>query len=319
MKRSILGIILIAVGLVSLVYLLYSGGDSLFNRLFSLKELKLEETADTSSIRRIHIQSGSTNVSVVRGKTASAVIRLQGKGSQSVVDGMSLDVTNEGDALRIHANGSKERWFIPGWKFVKLTVELPDKMWDNVTLEASSGNIELADLSSDQIAIDGKSGNLSAIRMRAGELAAELRSGNMDLRQIESGTIDLKLSSGNIELAKFKAEQLNFETSSGNAKLIDGHAKLIGKATSGNINLEASSLQHDADLQTQSGNIRINLDKTPASLAIDYRASSGNGKIGMDGFVYNVKSHDRDVIKGSFGKGEVKLNVRTASGNFSLN
>lgn len=131
-------------------------------------------------------------------------------------------------------------------------------------------------------------------------------------------TVDVETGSGNITIDGLETDSLAFDAGSGNVKLIDGQAEIKGKVGSGNILVETRELLHDADLKTGSGNVTVKLAERPESLHVDYRGGSGQGRIQWDGFVYELESDERDVVKGSFGSGEVQLYVRTGSGNFTL-
>jgi lia operon protein LiaG len=77
-------------------------------------------------------------------------------------------------------------------------------------------------------------------------------------------------------------------------------------------------LLHDADLSTSSGDVKINLEREPKSLTVDYRGDSGVGKIKWDGFQATETEEDDKIIKGTFGSGETMLKVSTGSGDFTL-
>lgn len=54
---------------------------------------------------------------------------------------------------------------------------------------------------------------------------------------------------------------------------------LQGKTGSGNIVVKADNFQYSADLETGSGDVIVNVAKKPNSLAVDFQAGSGEGKI----------------------------------------
>ena len=313
MKRSTLGYLLVLIGLIAIIYMAGANGKNLFDGALSavFKKVNIEQAVDVSAVNKVVIETGSINVHVQQGSGSQAVVHLQGHSGRSFDD---IGIKVNGDTLEIKPNWKKR--FILSFSNVKLNVQLPEKLWDELEVETGSGNIVIDNINSDEIELDASSGNITASKLKANDLSVKASSGQLKLSQLESGSASLKTSSGNIRLEDYMFDKLSANASSGNIKLIDGQAELDGKTSSGNISVDSAELMHDMTLQASSGNIEVIVDQTPQSLAVDYRGGSGRGRIQKDGFVYEDDDHDR--IVGTFGNGEVKLKARTSSGNFTL-
>lgn len=301
MKRnSTANIVLVAI-LVCVVWAAWKSGIGFAHNWFSFASNKIDivQTLEADRLDRIVVEAGSTDVNIVRGRSDQIEVRLHGKTSASYKDKIELLAEAKGDTAMLEAK-KPEDWR-PGFRVQNLvmTVELPEKQWNEIRVDASSGNIALSELVSDSIRV-------------------EVGSGNLKLADSEAGEISLKTGSGNVSASGFQAETLAFAVRSGNVELKDGEAELKGETGSGNIRVEFAQLVRDAELATGSGNVAIRLDREPKSLSVDYRGKSGNGKIGWKGFDFREKDEDGSTIKGAFGGGGTKLKVTTGSGNFTL-
>lgn len=299
-KTAWLGAVLIAIGIFGLISV--SGQkDGFWNDWFSFgaDNIHIEKRLDAADVRNVFIQTGSANIEVVAGNSDQIVVRLDGRVSSRMADRIDIKVKPGRDKLELgieRPDHSGLGWF----QFrASLTVELPKKEWDSIEVKVGSGNAKVEDIAG------------MDIRVGAG-------SGNIRLTEAKADKIDVHTGSGNITAEEFEAEQLQFQTGSGNVKLTDGWANLKGQTGSGNIKVELDELTHDAELRAGSGNVTVNLNNAPESLAIDYHANSGNGRIKWDGVKYDEKSERGNLLRGKIGNGETKLAVRTGSGNFTL-
>lgn len=319
-RSKFIGFLLIIIGIISL-FLVFNSGDKIsFNNLWSAfaKKVDYEKTVDIQNIDNLQIQTGSMNIRVVKGQDEQALVRLHGSVSRNLAKDTDLQVEQSGNTLTIRANESHGFWFGFNFSNLAMTVELPEKQWDQIKVKANSGNIRLNELFADSVAVEASSGNVAIEQMKGNKIYVKANSGNLKLKDITGEAVELKTSSGNISMDGFDSPDVTFNANSGNVSLTGGRAAFQGKTTSGNIKLKVDELLPHSDLQANSGNVTVSLNKRPSSLAVDYRGGSGRGRIERDGFTYEYKADDRDNIKGAFGSGEVKLAVQTGSGNFTL-
>ncbi|GAA3408142.1 DUF4097 domain-containing protein [Paenibacillus hodogayensis] len=266
---------------------------------FGTKPVEIAESFDAGKVSRIAVETDSKSVRIVRGNSDKIEVRLQGRATPNVADQYSLKSHMDKDTLRIGIESASG--FSLGFRVdaVKMTVELPDKQWNELKAKTASGNITVD-------------------RIDASTLEAATSSGNIELADSKASAITLQTKSGNVQANGFRAETLNARTGSGNIKLENGEAKLKADTSSGNIRVRFAERPHDAELNAVSGNVTVSLDREPASLAVDYRGGSGHGAIDWKGFQYEEQNEDRNRIAGSFGSGETLLKVSTRSGNFKL-
>lgn len=298
-KNGLLGIVLIVLGIGLGVSALGSGKVFAWNLPFTeTKEVNLEKSFDASSINEVVIDVASTDVHVVRGSSENIEVRLQGQASPQIADQYRLTSDNSGSRLLI---GLEEQRGFRMFRYdsVDMTVELPEKQWDELKVRVGSGDITVEK-------VEGSTIDLST------------SSGDVNLEEGNASDIVLNTNSGDIQAEYFKADTLKFHSDSGDVSLKQGEAILKGDAESGDIHIEFAELLHDADVSASSGDVKIQLEQEPKSLAVDYRGGSGEGHVRWDGFKETERTEDGRVLKGMFGSGDTKLKVSAGSGDFTL-
>jgi len=258
------------------------------------------EQAGAESVHSILIDVKRANVTVVRGVGDTIGVRLTGKLGKVWNGEIGITTQRLGEELEIGIRQERGLIRFLDWGQLHLEVALPAKIWSTVRINTGSGNVRARDLKADTVYLATGSGNLRAADIVAGRL------------------LDMNVGSGNIDAEWFDAGKTCIRTGSGNLRLIEGMTTLIAETGSGNIEAEELSIEGDTELHTGSGNIFVRLAPEPVSLTLDYESGSGNGHVARAGFVSQERGRGRSAIHGKFGDGEVRLRVRTGSGNFEL-
>jgi lia operon protein LiaG len=179
-----------------------------------------------------------------------------------------------------------------------LVIQVPEKEYESMILTSSSGDIRIKDVKAVEMETEISSGDIIVEGVTvASAYKLETSSGDIRVKDTKADTFDLHASSGDIILENLEGN-INVETSSGDIEIEN-------KAVNGNILAEASS-----------GDVSITNQETPKSLSIDFKGSSGDGTVNLEGVSYEEKSED--TIIGKIGNGEYELKVRTTSGDFQL-
>ena len=203
-----------------------------------------EKTVEASSIKSIHAETDTFNMTFVRGSSEDIQIRLEGSASAKNINNIIFKAEQKGDTLYITGNTKKQ--FMIGISIInlKMTVELPEKLWESFDIETDTGNISVD--------------------------------------QLKTEKIKVKSDTGNVKINDYTVEQFVFETDTGNVTLTDGNGSLKGKTDTGNIRIESEQLLSDITLQSDTGNISINVDKQPQSATIRIKNEVGNNKVEWD-------------------------------------
>lgn len=218
-----------------------------------------EKNVDASAIRTIHMETDTFNVSVVRGTTDDIQLRLEGNASKQNVNKIVLNAEPEGDTLYI--DGSVKNHFFVGFSIInlKLTVELPEKLWESVDIETDTGNIVIDQLKADEIIVKSDTGNVT-LTDGAGRLNGETDTGNIRVESEEiRNDISLKSDTGNVTINVDKQPQsaaIRIQKDIGNSKVDwdgftdrnDSKNVVDGRIGSGEIQI---------DIHSEVGNVKL--------------------------------------------------------------
>lgn len=269
--------------------------------VFSLemKDILQEEEVKGTEIQQIEVGTSSTNIKMVPSKGDSIKVKLTGKVSERLKDKYKLVVTEEGDKVNIDVK-NQDLYFYVGFSFIELNleIEVPEKEYQSLVVESSSGDIDISQLNVE-------------------EFSTEASSGDITIDQISVSTNNkMEASSGTIHVKNSSASVFNLGASSGDIILqnVDGHVE--AETSSGSIELNNKQVTGNINALASSGDVIVQFDESPRSLAVDFRGSSGEGVIELEGFSYEDKSEN--IINGKIGSGEYELKVRTSSGDFQL-
>lgn len=311
--RSLIGIIIVAVGIFITIYSI----NDMRDQDHEGDPAKPSYTA--TEIKELTIRSSSVNVVVEPNELDQIQLKLSSRLSKEMELSKYVYVTenNEHLALNVYGPNHMIASIINGG--MKLTLSIPVHMLEELNATTSSGNISLDTLAIPSIQANASSGNIHANQIEATSFSSKSNSGNISLEKVFSDEITITATSGNTKLDTFEAQTIKASTSSGNMKLEDGSAAIDATTSSGNMNLHLDQLLKDSKLQSSSGNINLTLEKQPTSLFVSHRKSSGNTVIKKADFTYSSDPSAKRVVEGSFGSGELKLEVKTSSGNFVLN
>ncbi|TLS37964.1 DUF4097 family beta strand repeat-containing protein [Pseudalkalibacillus caeni] len=248
---------------------------------FSFKTVKIndQKTVKASGIDSIEVDTSSIDVNIVPTKGKDIRIELDGKVSEKLKDKIRLRVHENGDTIKIDIEERNSFKFGVTIKSLDLTVQVPEKRFENITVDTSSGDIEVED--------------------------------------VEADGFHFSASSGDVTASNLKAASISIDTSSGDMVLNDLQGSLQGEASSGRIMLDTKKITDDIEFNTSSGNVEIESAVQPDALILEFDGSSGEGNVDLKGMDYKVK--EEHEIRGSIGKNGPKLIVNTSSGDFDLN
>ncbi|GIP35177.1 DUF4097 family beta strand repeat-containing protein [Paenibacillus sp. J2TS4] len=266
--------IVFALGLAGMVIMWMSGRVELF---ITVDEKK---TVDASSVSSIEVDSDSINVKFVPGDGNEVELHLFGEYiDRKFKDKFRLSTSASGNKLKVKAEATK-KWgiLIMGKSSPTLTIKVPEKLYEDVNIQLSSGNVEVDSLQANRLAIQTSSGN-----MRVNQFAGQ----RMKLRG-KSGTISIQEAQGEIDAA----------------------------LTSGNVKITNAALSDNITVETTSGDIQLNAHELPPSFKVDMRAGSGDVSAKVPNLTFQEKTENR--ILGEVGQGGPLLKLQATSGNVRI-
>ncbi len=296
MKKIVIGALMVlAFGIVGAI------ATASFTNVFTMQTVGYhdEKEVNGKDIQNIEINGSSTDIIVVPTKSNEIKVVLDGQMSESMKDKYKLTIDQSGDTLKVTAESNM--FFHIGMAITDLVleIEVPQKVYDSISVSASSGTIDIQDLQVKDFSTDVSSGDIFVEDVKV------------------EGQFEGESSSGTLRISNTNAINYELEASSGDIIMENAVGDITADTSSGTITIDNQEVAGDILAEASSGDVMISFQKAPTSLAIDFEGSSGDGVVNIDGVNYEEKSEE--LIKGSIGDGEYKLFVRTSSGDFELN
>jgi lia operon protein LiaG len=318
-KGALLGLALIAIGIIALVF--NSTNQPVFN-FFSGSTENINETqvVDGEKITSIDISASSAGVYLIPTDRDEITIELTGSVSSKLRNSFSLDVDTNRDKLTVNVKRKSEtikNIFGVVTINTKLEVYIPEKVYDSISIQTSSGKVSIGDLDAKSFAVNSSSGsiNLSDI-IAEKDITVQSSSGRIAVSNSQTKSVSASASSGSITLDSVVAETMNVAASSGRIELIESVGAITAAASSGSINIDQKQLAGNINVSTSSGRVAINIPDIPSAI-VDFKGSSGKGTVNLTGLVFEEKSNNE--VYGKVGSGDYEIKVRTSSGSFNLN
>ena len=192
---------------------------------------------------------------------------------------------------------------------------------------------------SGQVTVDGVKGPVTAdtgsggvtINNVGGEVRAHTGSGGIDLDNIQgmtraetgsgsiramkiAGAFEGHTGSGHVTLSQAAQGDVHVETGSGSVELDNVRGALRAETGSGNISA-AGEATGSWYVQTGSGSVSLRL---PPQAGFDLYAHTGSGSITTDRAITMQGSFNKHELRGKVGGGGVSLELRTGSGNITV-
>ncbi|MBM7586113.1 DUF4097 and DUF4098 domain-containing protein YvlB [Bacillus pakistanensis] len=294
-KVFLVALLILGIGTVGVLAVTF------FQSSFSKVDIHKEERVESSKVEDIEINTSSADVEIVPSEGNEVVILLDGKINKDLEDKYEFQVYHSGNKLNIdylideNTIGIK----LGSVQDTKLQVKVPSKVLNHLQVTTSSGDISMDDLKANQIIVKSTSGDQSIIGTETQEhIALSSTSGKIKTRENSMNTADFITTSGNIDVNDLSSKNAVYETSSGD------------------IVFNGEQLKSDMEFTTSSGDVAIKFSQTPKSVKVDFKGSSGEPDISVDGLLFEDKSENSAV--GVKGNGDYEIKVRTSSGDLTL-
>lgn len=235
----------------------------------------VERSLDAGNVSHISIQTKSSNIQYKLGTSDHIQVQLKGTfdGSEEEQEQLLVTEMNQ-DQLAIKVDPVNGK--IYSNISLSLEVEVPAKVYEELKIEASSGNITTGEIEAGQLSVEASSGNISVGGYAGKEYKVEASSGNITLGKM-AGKGSVEASSGNVDvaIAPFQ-ESVRVHTSSGNATIRvqpDAVFRIIG-----DTKLDRADLKIPVTLEHKEGkrNFEASVNQaTSESPVLDVTTSSG--------------------------------------------
>lgn len=283
-----------------------------------VKDVYQEEKVSVDQIEQIEISSSFIDMEVTQTEQEEIQLVLTGKVSSTLEEDVKIHSKQSGSILIIEAKVNDKKW-MTGFKRISLTlqVQLPMKFNKDIVMKGTSGEISLEKVQLNSVQLQASSGDIHVkdVNVR-NSLKTKVSSGDVNISNAKAHLISHQSSSGDVEVKQSMATVIRTESTSGDVSIQECSGKMDLKSTSGNLEIDLSQLMDDMQLASTSGDIKIDLQHTPNDVLVEFKSSSGDGRVRIPEIYFEVKKDNQ--IHAFKGVKEPKIVARTSSGDFTL-
>lgn len=175
----IFGLLLFLVGIGCGAYFVNKLG--VFN-LIETVPIDQKKNVKADSIQRLNVKSETIDVRVLPGAGDEIAVQLHGETSKNYnLDNYILKVEPNGDVLKVEV-AEKGSWKFGFFNFKNITLDvtLPNKLWKDLQIKSTTGDIEVKEMLADRILLETETGDVD-VAQGAGAISIGTSTGDVNL------------------------------------------------------------------------------------------------------------------------------------------
>lgn len=241
----------LVIGLIGVFYFGYVKSDPAF-------AVNNTKSIQANGINKISLESRSSSVHFYPSSNNELTVHLKGNSSRK---DMVFSLTKSDDTAVIDI-GPKEdqRIHLSLFSFLnnnlEADVEVPQKMYSEITGHSKAGSIEIEQLSAGRFDLDSSAGSINGDDL-TGDVSAHSSAGSIKLNNM-NGKLDLTSSAGSVEV-------------------------------------QLKAITHDITARSSAGSVKIVTAQQPDSLKLSLQTSAGSVNLNLANVTYSTKENDRAI------------------------
>lgn len=215
------------------------------------KGITIDQNYDGSSVKNIDLEYGYGDLTV--DKSSDGNIYVKG---ENVPDYYTIGLNGNTFEIKSRKNHFN-LWDIGTWGFglwnnndVSLTVYLPKKIYDEVSIDSGAGEVILNGLSCNEFDIDSGAGDCTVTSMSCNDFSVDLGAGDCDIiSSTIEGIVEADAGAGNLTMQNCSAGGLDIDLGAGDFEFYG--------SVNGNINIDSGAGDCTIDLYGDESDYRF--------------------------------------------------------------
>ena len=245
-----------------------------------------------------------------------------------------VEFSQKGDDVFIIAHEFKgNRYGFISFQYLKYNYKIFAPSYVNLEIKSDDGDVEISNIKGD-IKFRSNDGSLYMWEINNQITNIRVQDGDIKIEK-HSGDINIEADDGEVEIENLISKQVEISVEDGKVKVRNSQADFYVDSDDGNISMLNIS-GNDLDVRSKDGNIDILFN---GIAPIDLYVSTDDGSVDIElknevSATFNIETDDGRIrfnsddsnitresdhfIKGEFGNGDGKINIRTNDGPVSL-
>ncbi len=258
-------------------------------------EINTVKNFDINDLTLIDAEGISDEVNIIFEDREDIKVHYHGSGKSKMP---KLVTGRRGNNLNIDIVYPKTviKIFDMGWSRTALDIYVPEDYSENFKVHTVSGEIEIENFGLNELELSTVSGEIVAKNGHANSIYCKTISGDVTMKEITVIDAILKSTSGDLLADDYIGEELS------------------AKTVSGTISISYEAFNGDAEFDTTSGDVILEVPKN-AGFEVDFNTVSG--ELSND-FPISVTQSSRKNIRGIVGNGENSIQAKSVSGDIEI-
>jgi|GEM_PF-6924151 DUF4097 and DUF4098 domain-containing protein YvlB len=255
-----------------------------------------------SNFHTVKVEGGCLDLNVTRGEALHYEYICQ-------TNSPKLAILYENDTIRFTRDVSENSPIFNSGLSGTLTLTIPEN-FNHINVTVGAGDIDVSHISLKRINAVTGSGSLNAENVTAKEFCTTTGSGDVSITGSNITKSVFSTGSGDIDIKKSRVESVDFSSGSGDIVTHADIKNISFRSGSGDIDLITASQIERCDINTASGDARLDLGASP-SYDLVFKTVSGDISTKMP---YYKDGNAITIKNGGF----ASINVRTVSGDLEI-
>jgi len=301
MNKILKPIVIIALG-VFLIGLIGSTITTIATGSFNILNFNTVEITESAQyngheISELEVNTSTVDVILIPAKTDQIDILLSGEVTKNFAEHYKLDTSVYGDKLKISVKQKGKLVFVGvNISRVKLQVTIPEKMYEQIKISSSTGDLEVERVLADKLALSTNTGDILLKSFEGKQLQVDTQTGDSHLHDVIA-KMSIKSSTGDIEVK-------------------NSRGTIDARSSTGDIEIWMKEITEDMEIYTSTGDVQINVEQAPTAISLDFSASTGRTTANLHNILYESK--EKKNLRGRVGEGGPTVYVRSSTGDIDL-
>ena len=261
-----------------------------------------------NDFNNVDIKADKANITIIPSESDKPIINVKDQDGKTKA---TMEVVNNTLKIRVKREDSLVSFFFihlsMGLKTIDVTIQLPQKLYEQIKAESDSGKIEMEAQQAKQMKIKTDNGKIFLKSLLASTLKAKTDNGRIVLNNSNFTNVIATTDNGRVCVNQSRAEKFELSTDNGRIELNEVNGEIWATTDNGRIEGYIPQVTKPLQWKTDNGSIILKTDEVLNNVALSVKSDFGR----ID--VYGEKGK-----KFLFGDGSIPIRFKTDNGRITV-
>ncbi|QCR33050.1 DUF4097 family beta strand repeat-containing protein [Lysinibacillus sp. SGAir0095] len=258
--------------------------------------------------QNVDIKADKANITVIPSEDDKPTINVIDQDGKTKA---TMEVIENTLKIRIKREEGFKKFFFIHFSFglasVDVTIQLPQKLYEKITMVNENGKIEIESLQAKKIKIETDNGKIFMKSLLARTLKAKSDNGRIILNDSNFTNVVASTDNGRVSVNHSRAERFELSTDNGRIEINEVMGEIWATTDNGRIEGYIPQVTKPLQWKTDNGSILLKTDEVLNDVSLSVKTDSGRVS------VYGEKGK-----KFEFGDGSIPIRFKTDNGRITV-